>query len=91
MSLLKLISVIILTFQSLSKEVEKCSNFFPYFQASELSAWEEMESTGNWDIDEETTNELLKEKRRIERERKLLENMQKRMDKDRHRIASKIS
>ncbi|KAK7598335.1 hypothetical protein V9T40_006570 [Parthenolecanium corni] len=35
-------------------------------KASELSAWEEMESTGNWDIDEETTNELLKEKRRIE-------------------------
>lgn len=56
-----------------------------------MSAWEEMESTGNWDIDEETTNELLKEKRRVERERKLQENMQKRMDKDRHRIASKIS
>lgn len=77
-------------FRHLSVRDVNFHTFF-HFQANELSAWEEMESTGNWDIDEQSTNELLKEKRRMERERKLLENMQKRMDKDRHRIASKIS
>ena len=50
-----------------------------------------MENTGAWDIENENTDELLKEKRRIERERRLVENMKKRMEKDKSRIASKIS
>lgn len=50
-----------------------------------------MENTDNWDIEEENTDEILKEKRRLERERRIAENMKKRMDRDKNRIASKIS
>ncbi|XP_065204863.1 uncharacterized protein LOC135834822 [Planococcus citri] len=60
-------------------------------KGNELASWEEMENTGAWDIENENTDELLKEKRRIEREKRLAENMKKRMEKDKNRIASKIS
>lgn len=50
-----------------------------------------METTGSWDVDEENTDQMLKEERLLERERRMMENMKKRMDKDRNRIASKIS
>lgn len=50
-----------------------------------------MESTGNWDVDESNTDQILREKRLQERERRMLENMKKRMDKDQNRIASKIN
>lgn len=50
-----------------------------------------MENTGNWDVDEENTDKILKEKRRVEREKRVAETMKKRMEKDKSRIASKIS
>lgn len=77
--------------QNPSHSMSSRLSFTPISQGNELAAWEEMESTGNWDVDESNTDQILREKRLQERERRMLENMKKRMDKDRNRIASKIN
>lgn len=50
-----------------------------------------MEHTGSWDVDERSTDQMLKEDRQLEREKRMMENSKKRMDKERARFGSKIS
>ena len=48
-----------------------------------------MENSGSWDVDELNTDQILKEDRQLERQRRMMEK--KRMDKERIPFGSKIS